>query len=420
MDNSGKMRSNLNALSLFDGISCGQIALNRAGIHIDNYYAAEIDKYAILIARHNFPETIQLGDVRTIKAKALPEIEILLAGSPCQGFSFAGRGLNFQDPRSVLFFEFIRLLEECKPKYWLLENVRMKKEYRDTITDIVGVEPVLINSADFSAQNRQRYYWTNIPFSKKWESSAETLENILEATVDEKYYINPQRAVTLLEKETERGKIAFIGNDSQGNRIYNIHGKSITINASRGVLGTKTGLYAMPCLTPDRENKRQNGRRFKPDHEKSHTLTSIDRHGVLLAMPVQGIDRLNKRQPAQGIKPTKNKAFIINQHPSRSGALILQKGRGNNQGGIRAKDGKTPSLTTSRWEQNNHLVDLPEGRIRRLTPVECERLQTLPDRYTDGVSDTQRYKMLGNGWTVNVIAHILKGISLTDDQPRKP
>ena len=134
----------MNVLSLFDGMSCGQIALDRLGIKVENYYASEIDKYAIKIAQKNYPNTIQLGDIKNVKGEDLPSIDLLLAGSPCQGFSFAGKQLAFDDPRSALFFEFIRLLEECKPKYFLLENVRMKKEHLDAITDLVGVEPILI------------------------------------------------------------------------------------------------------------------------------------------------------------------------------------------------------------------------------------------------------------------------------------
>lgn len=400
----------LNVLSCFDGMSCGQIALNHCGIKIDKYFASEIDKFAIKITQKNFPNTVQLGDVLKVKAKNLPKIDLLMAGSPCQGFSFSGKGLNFDDPRSKLFFEFVRLLKECKPKWWLLENVFMKKEHSKVISDILGIYPVLINSADFSAQNRKRYYWTNIPYNLFWKKSKTVLEDILEENVPEKYFIKPQQAIKILDKETEKGKVAIIGKGSQGGRIYNVHGKSITINSSGGGLGANTGLYAMPCITPERINKRQNGRRFKPDHDKSHTLTSIDRHGVLLAMPVQGLDRLNKRQPAKGINPTKSKAFIINQHPNRSGVLILQTPRGVNNGGFKAIDGKTPTMTTCQWQHNNHLIDLLEGRIRRLTPVECERLQTVPDEYTNGVSDTQRYKALGNGWTVDVVAYILKGL----------
>jgi len=153
----------LNVLSLFDGMSCGQIALERAGIKVNNYFASEIDKYAIQVAKHNYTNTQHIGDVTKVKASELPKIDLLIGGSPCQGFSFAGKQLNFNDPRSKLFFEFVRLLKECSPKYFLLENVKMKKEYQDVITQHLGVEPIEINSNLLSAQNRKRIYWTNIP-----------------------------------------------------------------------------------------------------------------------------------------------------------------------------------------------------------------------------------------------------------------
>ena len=142
----------MNVLSLFDGMSCGQIALQKLGIQVDNYFASEIDKHAIKVAKHNFPNTVHLGDVTQVKASDLPKIDLLIGGSPCQGFSFAGKQLNFEDPRSKLFFEFVRLLKECKPEYFLLENVRMKKDYQDIISEHLGVEPILINSALMSAQ----------------------------------------------------------------------------------------------------------------------------------------------------------------------------------------------------------------------------------------------------------------------------
>lgn len=157
------MMEEINVLSLFDGMSCGQIALERAGIKVKNYFASEIDKYAIKVAKHNYPNTQHIGDVTKVKANDLPKIDLLISGSPCQGFSFAGKQLNFEDPRSKLFFEFVRLLEETKPKYFLLENVKMKKEYQNIITEYLEVEPVLINSKLVSAQNRERLYWTNIP-----------------------------------------------------------------------------------------------------------------------------------------------------------------------------------------------------------------------------------------------------------------
>ena len=144
-------------------MSCGQIALNRVGIEYDNYFASEIDKHAIKVTQANYPKTIQLGDVTKVKGCDLPKIDLLIGGSPCQGFSFAGKQLNFEDPRSKLFFEFVRLKNETKPTYWLLENNRMKKEYQDIISNHLGIEPIKINSSLVSAQNRERLYWTNIP-----------------------------------------------------------------------------------------------------------------------------------------------------------------------------------------------------------------------------------------------------------------
>ena len=142
----------MNVLSLFDGMSCGQIALNRAGIKYDNYFASEIDKHAINETMANFPNTIQLGDITKITATSLPKIDLLIGGSPCQGFSSAGKQLNFDDPRSKLFFEFVRILKETNPTYFLLENVKMKKEYEDVITYHIGVNPIIINSSLVSSE----------------------------------------------------------------------------------------------------------------------------------------------------------------------------------------------------------------------------------------------------------------------------
>ena len=324
----------LNVLSLFDGMSCGRIALERAGIPVNKYYASEIDKHPIKVAQTNYPDTIQIGDVTQVHSSNLPKIDLLIGGSPCQGFSVAGKGLNFEDPRSKLFFEYARLKQECNPTYFLLENVRMIKEHLDVITDILGVKPSPINSELFSAQDRKRYYWTNIEIPQLPLHNPLTVEDILEDEVDNKYYISPQKAITILENERKKKKIAYIGNDSQGNRIYQIYWKSVTLCGTDGGLGAKMGIYALPCLTPDKLKQRQNGRRFKPPFSKAHTIIAQDKHGIFV---------------------------------------------------------------------DNH--------IRKLTPVECERLQTVSDCYTDvGISDAQRYKMLGAGWTVDVITHILNGI----------
>ena len=157
----------MNVLSLFDGYSGGQIGLNMAGIRYNNYYAAEIDKYCKIVTQANYPDTIQLGDVCSVNVDVLPKIDLLIGGSPCQGFSFAGKQLNFEDPRSKLFFEYVRILNDLRKKnpniYFLLENVRMKTEYQAIISQALGVEPIALNSVLVSAQSRKRLYWTNIP-----------------------------------------------------------------------------------------------------------------------------------------------------------------------------------------------------------------------------------------------------------------
>lgn len=173
----------MNVLSLFDGMSCGRIALERCGYKIDRYFASEIDKYAIKVAAANYPDTIHLGDVRDVMWPETFEgekIDLLLGGSPCQGFSFAGNQLNFDDPRSRLFWEFVRILKEAKPRYFLLENVRMKKQSQDVISEALGVQPIAINSNLVSAQNRYRLYWTNIPFLMMPVDKGIKLKDILE------------------------------------------------------------------------------------------------------------------------------------------------------------------------------------------------------------------------------------------------
>ena len=170
----------MNVLSLFDGMSCGQLALERAGVEVDNYFACEIDKYAIQVAQKNFPDTFQWGDVTQIKMPTRGSIDLLLGGSPCQGFSFAGGQLAFDDPRSKLFFEFVKVKDTIKPKYFLLENVKMKQEFQDVITDYMGVEPIEINSSLFSAQSRRRLYWTNIPVDMNIKDKGLVLKDILQ------------------------------------------------------------------------------------------------------------------------------------------------------------------------------------------------------------------------------------------------
>ena len=319
----------MRVLSLFDGISCGRVALKRANKNVEMYYSSEVDKYAKAITIKNHPDTFHLGDVRTVNKP--PNIDLLIGGSPCQGFSFAGKQLNFDDERSKLFFEFVRILEQTKPKYFMLENVPMKKEFQNIISSHLGVEPMVFNSSLVSAQNRKRLFWTNIPVKEPPEDKGIVLSDILENEVDDKYFVNSDRTLQILENETKKGKIGYIGKDQQGYRIYSIHGKSITICSNGGGMGAKTGLYWIPVMSVNRLNKSQNGNRFKPSNAKFYTLTTKDQHGVLI-----------------------------------------------------------------------------NGQIRRLTPTECERLQTLEDGYTAGLSDSRRYMLLGNAWTVDIVSHIFK------------
>jgi len=284
----------MNVLSLFDGMSCGQIALNKLGIKYDNYFASEIDLHAMKVAKHNYPETIFKGDVTRVKGNKLPKIDLLFGGSPCQGFSFAGKKLNFEDPRSKLFFEFVRLIKECEPKYFLLENVKMKKEHEKVITEHLGVEPILINSSLLTAHNRPRLYWTNIPNVAQPNDKGILLKDIIDLQVDNYEYIPEEKTV---------------------NRQYKKNYLQYDIN----------------------------GRGHGSQDQRAYYLDN--KHGCL-------------DTGASG------KAKILEQ----------------------------------------------DGRVRKVTRNEAERLQGVPDNYTNIVSRPQALKMLGNGWTVDVITHIFKGM----------
>lgn len=319
----------MNVLSLFDGMSCGQIALNRCGIKYDNYYAAEIDKYSMQITQKNYPNTIQLGDIRNIEVSKLPKIDLLMGGSPCQSFSFSGKrnGMTTKDKieiisleqylelkeqnfefegQSYLFWEYVKILKEIKPRYFLLENVKMSKKWENTINKALGCYPVEINSSLVSAQNRKRLYWTNISNNiKQPEDRHIYLKDILEYGLvdrDKSYcldanYFKGGNLKQYFEKNRRQLvfnnliQLGYFKKDMYGRRVYDINGKSSTLRSKK---------------------------------------------------------------------------------------------------------------------DNNYYKT--KDCIRLLTPLECERLQTVPDNYTEDVSNTQRYRMIGNGWTVDVICHIFNYI----------
>ena len=278
-----------NVLSLFDGMSCGQLALDTLGIKVNNYFASEIDEHAIKIAKKNYPNTKHIGSVLDVRGSDLPRIDLLIGGSPCQSFSNAGDGSGMEG-KSKLFWEFVRVLKETNPTYFLLENVKMKKEWEKIITDTLGVEPIAINSRLLTAQNRPRLYWTNIPNVVQPIDRGIVLKDILEDEVDEKFYLSDKA-------------IDYMSRLRNGKPRWEYH--------------------------------------TNPLNGKSACLTANMYKGV----------------PYGVIKELK----------------------------------------------------------RRLTPIECERLQSVPDNYTEGVSNTQRFKMLGNGWTIDVIAHILNEMRYADE-----
>lgn len=377
----GKKVSGMNVLSLFDGMSCGQIALNRCGIKVNNYFASEIDKYAIQVTQKNYPGTKQLGSVEFVNGSNLPKIDLLIGGSPCQGFSFAGKQLNFNDPRSMLFFEYVRLLKECDPKYFLLENVKMKKEHQSIISEHLKCDPIEINSALVSAQNRKRLYWTNIPNVNKPEDKNILLKDILEVSVEEKYLIkNHKNGFNALDV-FKKGKALRVGGMCTQSDKHNYD--LIKISKSGAI---KQSQNKASCIT--------SGGNSGGNHSDMDLLCIASR------------GRYNKDgSTSQNIEPrfdNKTNAITTVQKDN----MIVQKPRGFNKGGLFKE--KAPTISSNSWEHNNHIIN--DYIIRRLTPVECERLQTVPDNYTDSVSNTQRYKMLGNGFTVGVIAHILSFI----------
>jgi len=295
-----KNEKGLNVLSLFDGISCGQIALNRAGVKYSNYYASEIDKHSIKVTNHNYPNTIQLGNVVNVKANDLPKIDLLIGGSPCQGFSIAGKKLNFDDERSKLFLEFVRLKNELKPKYFLLENVRMTDDIADAIDELLGVKRIFIDSRYFTGMIRKRYYWTNIPI-EKIPTKTSTIENLL----DDEYF----------DKDLD----------------------------------------------------------FFLDRTKYEPTTSYD-----------GIITINPRD--------------------NNGKQTWQRGR------VYDVKGTCPTICASLFDLN---ITKNHKTYRKLTVNECEKMQGVPKDYTSIVSKNERGKQLGNGWTVDVIAHIFSNLPKT-------
>ena len=372
----------ITVLSLFDGMSCGRLALERAWIPVRSYYASEIDKYAMQVSKKNYPDIHQIGDVEWVEVfytitwgidywyRIKSEwsyyglwscwLDLLIGGSPCQWFSNAGKGLNFKDHRSKLFFEFVRILKEAHPRYFLLENVPMKEERIKIINQhLGGIQPMVINSLLVSAQSRERLYRVGKRVGERYkmiyiplpEDKKLTLKDVLQDKVEEKYMLSEKLVNGFLNKSSIfRDRFKITSPEEKG---------ACLMTKNQGSYITQS--YILCNINPSGSGQNWN---VYSSEGKSPTLTT------------------NKGEWPK----------------------ILQLPRGANKWGIFEQ--KTPTLSSNSRQYNNLLHNW--YCLRRLTPIECERLQTLPDNYTAGVSNTQRYKMLWNGRTVDVIAHIFR------------
>jgi len=373
----------MNVLSLFDGMSCGMIALDRLGIKVDKYYASEIDKYAMQVSQANYPDIIHVGDITKLDLSTLPKIDLVMGGSPCQGFSVAGKGLAFDDPRSALFFEFVKCVNELKPKYFLLENVNMKKEWLQVINEYMGVEGIKINSALVSAQNRQRWYWTNIPTIEQPEQRGIVLSDILENDAEEPMYSNIYGGFGEKKPREHYGKSVTIRANSGGGSIPNVKIKDFDKNLDK--MTTKEGkAYALTA-----------------SYNGAVAWNSIEKKQRSMVPVVKAMTEVRT--------PEANK--IRYEHKRKTGKDWSPR---HMRHLVERPDEKMNTLTGSLTKQHILQITKEENKVswRKLTPIECERLQTVPDNYTNHVSNTQRYKMLGNGWTIEVIAHILKNMEV--------
>jgi len=528
----------MKVLSLFDGMACGRIALEQLGIPVEKYYASEIDKYAIQVAQANYPDIIQVGDVSNLDPKDYMDVDLIQGGSPCQGFSMAGKQLAFDDPRSALFFEFIRLLKAIKPKYFLLENVKMKKEFLQIISEQVsecypeilfGIEPIFINSSLLSAQSRQRYYWTNIPGIKQPEDRGIVLKDILEDNFesdrDKSYCIDANYSKTgakphhykdkyrrqLVNKPIKVGmnveevkirkhevdekalqKLLRSAKKESKKTIKDI-AKECNVPLTKAehwfrtdssfaipkdtvwiklkfVLGITTNKFDKALLEFEyRDGVFESTQRVYSDQGKSPTLTASNKEQMIetkpkqvgVAVDIKGHDQIKRVYSPEGKSPTVTTCGGGHREPKviTGGAF---RGRAYDKYGKRMdKDGvsvanKTKQMLELRQDSKSNAIttvgkdsvvvekshpikanyykssranfenDTKKGgkfsatgvqqedlTWRKLTPLECMRLQTVPDDYLMPVSNSQKYKLLGNGWTIEVIKHIYKNMDVT-------
>lgn len=467
------------AVSLFDGMSCLQLALNKIGKIPTKYFASEVDKYAMQVTMANFPNTNQIGDVRNVKGSDIGFIHLLAGGSPCQSFSFAGKrkGMSTKDNieiltldhylelknqnfefegQSYLFWEYMRILEELRvinPNIkFLLENVVMGEKWQKILTRAIGINPIQINSALVCAQNRNRLYWTNISAEPDGlfgdlvckipqpKDKGILLKDILETDVADKYFLSGKMLDYLNSRKANynNGKINY---KTENDIASCINASSGAIDISDNIIidtnrkarcftagGNSGGLHSQMDLvvhnTMPRSSKtgkggtgplsRNDGKTYCLDTGNTNAIEMV---GAIKFGRTDEAKALRKESMKNGKDYTPFQAKEISGIDyEKMGTLTTAINKDNllmlnerQKANFKNGDEKANAFLSTSWKgsQANGMTLVNPSNIRRLTPIECERLQTVPDNYTNHVSDTQRYKMLGNGWTIDVIAHIL-------------
>ena len=413
------------------------------------YTAIEIDKFAVKVSDDNHEGIVRYYDVREVRGEMLGKVDFFCGGSPCQGFSFSGKQLAFDDPRSVLFFEYVRLLNELKEinpdMVWMLENVNMKKEFENIITETVGVNPIRVNSSIFSPQNRIRNYWLSWKVNPLLFVDRERyIHHILQPDSEEEI-----RTYTPRDQGSSSDNCRQVGHadDINGHdilkRIYSPNAKAPTLNTmGGGNRHPKVAVTEPQWSSASIRNRRLDEKGVRKDDQmelalvpclevkgekKSNALTTVQKDNLATTLP-QGRYPIADIVGGQGknlLKPNIQKSSTLLARDYKGFGnqgmtgvrvpKIKQYPRGKNKGGIKGEDGKTPSMTSSSWQNNNHLTYDEGYTWRRLSVVECSRLQGLPDDYCKSVSKSQGYKQLGNGFQVDTIFELLK--QLPKDTP---
>lgn len=436
----------MNILSLFDGISVARVALERANIKVDKYFSSEIDKYAIQVSTKNWPDIIQLGDVKNItkesmRQQGISEIDLIVGGFPCQSYSISGNRQGLDDDRGKLVFECKRLVDELKPKFFIFENVNsMSKENKKFIDNLFGIGHIMINASLVSAQNRKRIFWVGKRVGDKYEQvkigqpedKNIFLKDIIHETKNEDFdlqkyivngnhlkwitdfnrlkkkytQINEDKAITMTARQYANWngqylsiRVGQFNNGGQGDRIYSTEGKSVNLSANGGGRGAKTGIYLI--------NNKNYGKLDDRTLESEKGFQESERNLLNMQQRKENRDTSYRRELAQQQSTEFTGSLSGLSYNNSQEKTIVQSRR------VQSTSSKEWLLrqAQSKIQKNRESINWGEGKyIRKLTPIEAERLQSLDDNYTEGISNSQRYKCCGNAFNAEVVKHILSFI----------